>query len=111
MPINDCLVVGVAWLGYAAADVKKKQPLNIKELAEESTKKPALKKLVKEYYGLKGNQYFIYNRQGKLVKKLKLKKEKVFKIRDHQIVKDQYMYQIGKNQYTPSLSFRWVIKK
>lgn len=35
----------IAWLGYAAADVKKKQPLNIKELAEESTKKAGFKEV------------------------------------------------------------------
>lgn len=99
------------WLGYAASDVKNKQPLDIKEIAEESTKKPALKKLVKQYYGLKGNRFFIYNRQGKLIKKLTLKKEKIFKVKGHRIVKDQYMYQIGKNQYTQNLSYRWVIKK
>lgn len=99
------------WLGYAASDVKKKQPLDIKEIAEESTKKPALKKLVKQYYGLKGNRFFIYNRQGKLIKKLTLKKEKIFKVKGHRIVKDQYMYQIGKSQYTQNLSYRWVIKK
>ena len=69
------------WLGYAASDVKNKQLLDIKEIAEESTKKPALKKLVKQYYGLKGNRFFIYNRQGKLIKKLTLKKEKIFKVK------------------------------
>ena len=69
------------WLGYAASDVKNKQPLDIKEIAEESTKKLALKKLVKQYYGLKGNRFFIYNRQGKLIKKLTLKKEKIFKVK------------------------------
>ncbi|WP_233187182.1 MULTISPECIES: hypothetical protein [unclassified Lactobacillus] len=76
------------WLGYAASDVKNKQPLDIKEIAEESTKKPALKKLVKQYYGLKGNRFFIYNRQGKLIKKLTLKKEKIFKVKGHRIVKN-----------------------
>ena len=44
-------------------------------------------------------------------KKLTLKKEKIFKVKGHRIVKDQYMYQIGKNQYTQNLSYRWVIKK
>lgn len=76
------------WLGYAASDVKKKQPLDIKKIAEESTKKPTLKKLVKQYYGLKGNRFFIYNRQGKLIKKLTLKKEKIFKVKGHRIVKN-----------------------
>lgn len=76
------------WLGYTASDVKKKQPLDIKKIAEESTKKPALKKLVKQYYGLKGNRFFIYNRQGKLIKKLTLKKEKIFKVKGHRIVKN-----------------------
>lgn len=76
------------WLGYAVSDVKKKQPLDIKEIAEESTKKSALKKLVKQYYGLKGNRFFIYNRQGKLIKKLTLKKEKIFKVKGHRIVKN-----------------------
>lgn len=109
--ITDRPVWNFGRLGYAASDVKNKQPLDIKEIAEESTKKLALKKLVKQYYGLKGNRFFIYNRQGKLIKKLTLKKEKIFKVKGHRIVKDQYMYQIGKNQYTQNLSYRWVIKK
>lgn len=103
------------WLGYATTAHRGKVRINIADLATESKHKPALKKLVRQAYILKGTNVQIYNGQGKLLEKYKAKKTFVVKVSGHKSINHWYMARIGNNRYTPGssdfISYRWIVKK
>lgn len=102
---------GKYWLGYTADDSKGKHHLDVHNFAVIG-KKRKTQKLVKQYYLPKSDIAIkIFNSRGKVVKNLKLNKDRVYKVLGHKIVADTYMYQIGKDEYVSSLATRYVIKK
>lgn len=102
---------GKYWLGYTAEDSKGKHHLDVHDFAVIG-KKRKTQKMVFQYYLPKSDiTNRIFNSQGKVVKTFKLSQDKVYKVLGHKLIQGQYMYQIGKDQYVPSLATRYVIKK